>query len=382
MQALLGMAGVAETTIIKQPDVLMLQAVIPGALSKAELIANYDYYSARTDHSHGSSLGPGIHAMLAARLGRVGEAYEHFLRAARVDLADIRGNTEHGTHAASCGALWQAVVFGFAGVTLDGDEVRTDPQLPPHWQRLAFRVFHRGRYVDVDLRSTAAPAVRGTVGALIFDLDGVVTNTSEAHYLAWQRLAREERIPFNRQDNEKLRGISRRESLALILGKRSVSNEKADELMDRKNRYYRDLIERLTPSDVLPGALELIDEAHRRGLKVGLASASKNARDVLARLEITHRFDRIVDGNTPGAPKPAPDLFLASAAALDVEPAACVVFEDATDGVAAAQAAGMLTVGIGPVERVGKADVVLAEGFKAVNLDGVLNLLAQSRGVT
>src|SRR6185369_12360448 len=106
---------------------------------------------------------------------------------------------------------------------------------------------------DVDLRSAAAPPVLTEVDALIFDLDGVVTNTSEAHFLAWQRLAREERIPFNRQANEKLRGISRRESLALILGKRQVSNEKADELMDRKNRYYRELIEKLTPSDVLPG---------------------------------------------------------------------------------------------------------------------------------
>ena len=379
MQALLGMEGAAETKIIKQPDVLMLAAVLPEAFSAHELTVNYDYYTPRTDLSHGSSLGPGIQAMLAAQLGRVGEAYEHFLRAARVDLADIRGNTEHGTHAASMGALWQAIVFGFAGVTFDGAAVRTSPNLPSHWQRLSFKIVHHGRVVPVDIRAARPSEISDQIRALIFDLDGVVTNTAEAHYLAWQRLATEGGLPFDRQANEKLRGISRRESLALILGKRSVSNEKADELMERKNRYYRELIARLKPSDVLPGALRLIDEAQARSLKVGLASASKNARDVLARLEITDHFDSIVDGYTPGAPKPAPDLFLASAASLGTAPDECVVFEDAADGVAAGEAAGMMTVGIGPTERVGAADVVLVDGFEHVNLDAVLDLLEQAR---
>jgi beta-phosphoglucomutase len=379
MQALLGMEGVAETTIIKQPDVLMLAAVLPGALSQGELTVNYDYYGPRTDHTYGSSLGPAIHAMLAARLGRVGDAYEHFLRAARVDLADIRGNTEHGAHAASAGALWQAVVFGFAGTTFAGADVRTAPQLPPHWRRLAFKVMHHGRLVEVDLKSPGEPSVLPQIRGLIFDLDGVVTNTSEAHYLAWQRLADEEGLPFNRQANEALRGVTRRQSLALILGTRSVSADKADELMERKNRYYRELIARLTPADTLPGVLELIDEARQRGLKVGLASASKNAREVLGRLEIAGRFDSVVDGHTPGPGKPAPDLFLASATTLDLPPEACIVFEDAADGVAAAQAAGMMTVGIGPPQRVGEADVVLADGFEAINLDALLDLLVQSR---
>ena len=192
MQALLGMEGVAETKIIKQPDVLMLAAVLPDAFSGDELTVNYDYYTPRTDHSHGSSLGPGIQALLAARLGRVGEAYEHFLRAARVDLADIRGNTEHGTHAASMGALWQAIVFGFAGVTFDGAAVRTSPNLPSHWQRLSFKIVHHGRIVPVDIRASRPTAIGDQIRALIFDLDGVVTNTAEAHYLAWQRLATEE----------------------------------------------------------------------------------------------------------------------------------------------------------------------------------------------
>jgi kojibiose phosphorylase len=379
MQAILGMEGVAKTQIIKQPDVLMLAALLPETFSRRELVANYDYYDPRTDHTYGSSLGPGIQALLAARLGRVDDAYEHFLRAARVDLTDDRGNTQDGTHAATDGALWQALVFGFAGVEFDGDDVRTTPNLPAHWSRLAFRLTHRGRIVDVDLRPTQRLSSRSDIRGLIFDLDGVVTNTSEFHYVAWQRLADEEGLPFDRQANEALRGISRRQSLALLLGGRSVTEAEADEMMERKNRYYLELIAKLSPADLLPGALDLIDEGRALGLKIALASASKNAREVVDRLGIADRFDAICDGYSVSAPKPAPDLFLAAAQSVGLPPAACVVFEDATDGVAAGKAAGMMTVGIGPHERVGEADAVLTNGFDAVNLDAVLDLLTQAQ---
>jgi beta-phosphoglucomutase len=377
MQYILGMAGVAETQVIKQPDVLMLAPILPEVLSHDELRANYGYYTARTDHSYGSSLGPAIHALIAARSGRVEEAYEHFLRAARVDLADIRGNTLHGVHCASAGALWQAVVFGFAGLTIDGDNVTTDPHLPSHWRRLAFRIVQRGRVIDVDLRPAERTPARSAVRGLIFDLDGVVTNTAESHYLAWQRLADEEGLPFDRQSNEALRGISRRQSLAIVLGARHVTPAEANEMMERKNRYYRELIANLTPADVLPGVLALIDEARKRGLRIALGSGSKNAGEVVRRLELTDRFDAIRDGNSVTAAKPAPDLFLAAAEALDLPPVSCVVFEDAADGIAAAQAAEMMTVGIGPPERVGEADVVLRDGLAGVELDAILDMLGE-----
>jgi beta-phosphoglucomutase len=377
MQDVLGMTGVQKTQVIKQPDVLMVAAILPEAFTPEELIANYDYYTPRTDHAHGSSLGPGIHALLAARLGRVAEAYEHFLRAARVDLADIRLNTEWGIHAASAGALWQAIAFGFAGLAFDGDRVTTSPNLPAHWRRLAFRVVHRGRSVEIDLRPADRQDSPSRVRGLIFDLDGVITNTSEAHYLAWQRLADEEGLPFNRQANEALRGISRRESLALLLSARSVTAAEAEELMARKNGYYRALIAKLTPADVLPGVLELIDDARERGLKVALGSGSKNAREVLERLEIAQHFDAVQDGNSVARAKPAPDLFLACAGALGLPAETCVVFEDAADGIVAAQAAGMMTVGIGPEERVGEADMVLSQGFAGVIIDAVLDRLEQ-----
>ena len=212
-----------------------------------------------------------------------------------------------------------------------------------------------------------------TVRGLIFDLDGVITDTAELHYRAWQRMADEAGLPFDRRANEALRGISRRESLGRVLGERTVSEAEADVLMDRKNGYYRELLQTMTPSDVLPGSIELVEAARARGLRVAIASASRNAREVLDRLGIADHFDAICDGHTVEAAKPAPDLFLAAAAALGLPPGECVVFEDAADGVAAAQAAGMAAVGIGPPERVGSAEMIL-DGLADAELDAILLL--------
>lgn len=152
MQVLLGIAGVSETQVIKQPDVLMLLYLLPDQFDQRILEANYEYYTPRTDHAYGSSLGPAIQAIMACRVGRIAEAYEHFMRAARVDLENVRGNTEHGIHGASAGGLWQAVVFGFAGLRLSKGRVEVQPNLPPHWQRLAFKFHFKGVQHKVDIR--------------------------------------------------------------------------------------------------------------------------------------------------------------------------------------------------------------------------------------
>jgi kojibiose phosphorylase len=374
MQSLLGIEGVAETTVIKQPDVMMLAYLLPELFDPATLATNFAYYDPRTDHEYGSSLGPAIQAVLATRVGRIDEAYRHFVRAAHIDLGDDRGNGGEGIHGAALGGLWQAVVFGFAGVRFDGDAVTTDPRLPEHWTRLAFRLVHRGRVVDVDLRREARVPVRG----LIFDLDGVLADTAEAHYQAWQRLADEEGLPFDRAANEALRGVSRAESLRRLLGARSVPPGEAEALMARKNAYYRELIARLGPDDLLPGAESLIEQARAHGLKVALASSSRNALEVVERLGIADRFDARCDGSAASAAKPAPDLFLAAAAALGLPPSECVTFEDAADGIEAAHAAGMLAVGIGPVERAGAADVRLDE-LADIDLDEILEALVELR---
>lgn len=203
------------------------------------------------------------------------------------------------------------------------------------------------------------------IRAILFDLDGVITDTAEYHYQAWQELADAEGIPFDRAANEKLRGVSRRESLRLLLNGRAITPEQEDAWLTRKNRRYQELLQQLTPADLLPGVAALLDEIRRAGLKTAIVSASHNTPTVLNRLQIADRFDVVIAGPEASAgpgrnrPKPAPDLFLLAAERLGVAPGACLVVEDAESGVEGARQAGMVTVGLGPAERVGAADLVL-----------------------
>ena len=199
------------------------------------------------------------------------------------------------------------------------------------------------------------------ISAFIFDLDGVITDTSEFHYLAWQRLADEEGIPFSREDNENLRGVSRRESLQLMLKGRVISEETAQAWMERKNNYYIDLVKTLDPEGILPGVKPLLNDLRQAGIAAAIASSSKNAALVIERLGLRPFFDAIVDGLMVTRSKPAPDLFLRAAKELSKSPDECVVVEDASAGIEAGKAAGMLTIGLGPFERVGAADLVLPD---------------------
>jgi len=209
-----------------------------------------------------------------------------------------------------------------------------------------------------------------TIQGFIFDLDGVLTDTAEYHFRGWKRLAEEEGIPFNREDNEALRGIPRRESLMLILKGRPYPEEKILEMMERKNRYYLEYIREITPSDLLPGARELLEEIRAAGLKIAIGSASKNTCEVIDRLGIGQFIDAISDGYSVERQKPAPDLFLHAAAQLNLPPKACAVVEDAAAGIEAALAGGFRTIGLGPPARVGKAELVLPslEGQRLANI--------------
>ena len=197
------------------------------------------------------------------------------------------------------------------------------------------------------------------IRAFLFDLDGVLTDTSEFHFLAWKRLAEENGIVFTRQDNEALRGVSRRESLELMLKGKPVTEEQAKSMMELKNGYYLELVRKMTPADLLPGAKEILQELGNLMLKRVIVSASKNAPLVIERLHITALIDGLVDGTSPARSKPAPDLFLLASNKYGVIPADCLVVEDAAAGVEAAHRAGMRAVGLGPMERVGAAELVL-----------------------
>jgi beta-phosphoglucomutase len=185
--------------------------------------------------------------------------------------------------------------------------------------------------------------------AIIFDLDGVITDTAHYHYLAWKRTADSVGAPFDEAFNEQLKGVDRMGSLRLILARapRSYSEEEQLALADAKNRHYQELIATMTPQDLLPGALRALEEARAAGLRIGLASVSKNAFTVLDRLGIRDRFDDVVDAATIRNSKPHPEIFLTAAEHLGVAPEDCLGVEDAAAGVAAIKDAGMFAVGVG-----------------------------------
>lgn len=207
--------------------------------------------------------------------------------------------------------------------------------------------------------------MRKQLQAIIFDLDGVITDTAAYHYLAWKQLASDLNIPFSKEFNEELKGISRTESLEKILangGRQSdFTDEQKMQLSSLKNDHYLKLIQNLKPADILPGIKTLIDDIKTNGLKLGLASASKNAFTVMKALELENDFDCIVDANTIKNGKPNPEIFLTAAQLLKVEVAACIGIEDAVAGIEAIKAAGMYAIAIGKKEVFNNADFVVEE---------------------
>jgi beta-phosphoglucomutase len=205
--------------------------------------------------------------------------------------------------------------------------------------------------------------------ACIFDLDGVIVDTAKYHYLAWKKLAVMLNIQFSREDNERLKGVSRMASLDIILeiGKMSLDYKKREEYAALKNEWYLDYIRRMTPDEILPGSLELISELKNAGIKVALGSASRNTPLILERLGIGKLFDAVADGNVVSKAKPDPEVFIEAAKMVGTAPADCVVFEDAIAGVEAALAGGMICIGIGSEKILTDAHYVVS-GLDKISL--------------
>lgn len=199
------------------------------------------------------------------------------------------------------------------------------------------------------------------IKACIFDLDGVIVDTAHYHFLAWKRLATELDIDLTPADNEKLKGVSRIDSLKIILslGNKVLPAARMEELANRKNRWFVEYVEAMKPEEIFPGVKDLIATLRKQSLKIALASSSKNAGRVVELLGVAGLFDAMVDGTMITHSKPDPEIFLQAAQRLGVDPRYCLVFEDAEAGVEAALRAGMRCVGVGSPEQLGKADLVV-----------------------
>jgi beta-phosphoglucomutase len=200
------------------------------------------------------------------------------------------------------------------------------------------------------------------IKACLFDLDGVIVDTAKYHYLAWKRLANELGFDFTEEDNERLKGVSRMESLEILLniGGISFDRETKEALAAKKNTWYVEYISKMDSSEILPGVLDFLKELKQKGIKVSLGSVSKNAMTILANVGLVEYFDAIIDGTKITHAKPDPEVFLKGAGELGIEPKHCVVFEDAQAGVEAAINAGMYSIGVGSPEILGRADFVIS----------------------
>jgi beta-phosphoglucomutase len=382
--------------IIKQASVVLAHAMTDDG-ARAQQRRDLDYYEPRTTHD--STLSASSHAIVAARIGRTVDAYRFFRECVFVDLHNLHGNLAHGLHMAAMAGGWQALVWGFARLTIEDGAMafvpRSTAELPEYvfglvWRGAKLRVevdgdscryslgsdgnaltiAHDGLPVSLRPGETAerptprfGSAPTGAIRGLVFDLDGVLTDTARAHYVAWKAVADHLGIAFDEAANEALKGVDRMGSLDLILarGERSVDAAERLALADRKNAHYQQLIADFGPADVLPGAREALERARAAGVPMALASTSRNAPALLKRLGIAHFFDAVVDPASVARGKPDPAIFLEAARELGVDPAACLGVEDSRAGIAAIKAAGMAALGVGDPQVLAAADRVVAD---------------------
>jgi beta-phosphoglucomutase len=208
------------------------------------------------------------------------------------------------------------------------------------------------------------------IKACLFDLDGVVVDTARYHFIAWKKIAEGLGFHFSENDNERLKGVGRMESLDILLevGKLQLNQVQKEDLAERKNNLYVSYIREMTPDEILPGVIQFLDELRDNSILIALGSASKNALAILGKINLTHKFNAVIDGNKVSKVKPDPEVFLKGAAELGVRPEDCLVFEDAQAGIDAARNAGMHAIGIGRPENLKNADFVIP-GFEAFNLN-------------
>lgn len=214
------------------------------------------------------------------------------------------------------------------------------------------------------------------IRAFIFDLDGVLVDTAKYHFKAWQRLANTLGIDFTEEENEQLKGVSRKESLEKILqwGGKSLPEKKFEELMAKKNDWYLELMQNMDEKETLEGVRAFLEQCKSLQLKIALGSASKNAQTILEKTKLTSFFEAIIDGTKTSKSKPDPQVFLMGSEALGVNPENAVVFEDSIAGVEAAKRGGFKSVGVGS-EKVLKGANLFVSGLHEKSASQIINEL-------
>ncbi|MFA6857119.1 MAG: beta-phosphoglucomutase, partial [Treponema sp.] len=363
--------------VLKQPDLVLAQFLLSGLFSRAEKIRNFLFYEKYTTGD--SSLSHCIQCIAACEASDIPKAGSYFAKTVRMDIEDINGNTADGIHTACMAGSWMAVVYGFAGFRDYNGMWSFNPQLPGTWKNLSFslrinsmklELYFTKEHASYTLRTENSSTkeltlthrnirftlhddetrefdLRPAVKAVLFDLDGVITNTAELHYRAWKSLAEKYRLSFNRSMCSRMSGRSRADSLDLMLAENNASwtQEQKDTAADEKNKIYVASLSTLTPDNILPGITKFIGVLKEHGIKCVLASASRNAPLVLGKLGLAAYFDAVVDPSQLQKGKPEPDIYIKAAELSGEWYTDCIGIEDAQSGIDAIKKAGIRAVG-------------------------------------
>ena len=356
---------------------------------------SYEYYEQITTHD--SSLSACVFSMMAARLGDCKKALAYFNATCGIDLNDQSGNTRDGLHIANMGGAYLSVIAGFGGLRIDKEGLRIFPLLPNGWNSYSFSTEFRGSRIRVsankngcDLQllegeeaeicvfdrkvrvTSIKKQINRPVRAVVFDLDGVITDTARYHFLAWKRIADELGILFNEERNEQFKGVSRVECMQLLLkmGQMELSRTEIETRLRQKNEYYLEALALLSPRDVLPGIIETLALLREKGIPTAVFSSSKNTDFILERIGLSNAFDVCVSGNDITYSKPHFEGYLLTAERMGIDPRLCLMIEDALAGLEGARALSMRTIGIGAKLPAEAADVSLTDTHMLPDLIG------------
>ena len=349
----------------------------------------YEYYEQVTTHD--SSLSACVFSMMAARLGDLSHAKDYFEMTVGIDIDDQSGNTRDGLHIANMGGAYLSVIAGFGGMRLSKNGLTLFPLLPDGWAGYAFSLAFLGSRISVSANpdgcalsilegpdqeivvydrkariTKTSVQINRPVRAVVFDLDGVVTDTARHHFAAWRRIADELGVPFDAKCNEQFKGVSRMQCLEILLNgdKRILGPGEKAIIADRKNGYYLDSLSSLSNDDILPGILETLFFLSAKKIPCALFSVSKNTDFILSKLGLQSAFDAVVTGKDITHSKPHFEGYLLAAERLNVDPRLCVMIEDAEAGLAGARALSMRTIGIGTELSPNAADAMLPDSRK------------------
>lgn len=362
---------------IKQADVLALFHLMPFEYDFALMHRCWNYYEPRTFHD--SNLSAGSHAVAAAVLRRSTDFLAYYDKVLNLDIGGESYNVTEGLHAANAGNAWNATIMGAAGIRWTPDALCCAPQMLENWTSLEFSLIYRGRKLAFQMThktltitcakgrsiqmiiagrrikiDTKEQIIRTSLEpmAVVFDLDGVLVDSAKCHFQSWKVIADELGVIFDEKKNDRLRGVSRRESLMILLeGQPELDETKIQECLERKNQIYQQMVETVGEELLLPGVKPFLTRLKVAGLKLAVASSSKNTPALLRQSGLDqYYFDAVADGNDIQNSKPHPEVFLLAAKRLGISPTRCICVEDAEAGIESGRQAGMKTLGVGPAD--------------------------------